>query len=47
MEKELRETTMRLHRSYTMLGAPEVLQVGKNMIKLIKAKRILDIGSCC
>ncbi|VBB33479.1 unnamed protein product [Acanthocheilonema viteae] len=28
-----------------MLGAPEVLQMGKNMIKLIKAKRILDIGT--
>ncbi|VDK85391.1 unnamed protein product [Litomosoides sigmodontis] len=45
MEKELRERTMRLHKNYMMLGAPEVLQVGKNMIKLIKAKRILDIGT--
>uniref|UniRef100_A0A2K6VZM4 O-methyltransferase n=1 Tax=Onchocerca volvulus TaxID=6282 RepID=A0A2K6VZM4_ONCVO len=45
MEKELREKTMQIHEKYEMLGAPEVLQLGKNMIKLIKAKRILDIGT--
>uniref|UniRef100_A0A0R3RVM6 O-methyltransferase n=1 Tax=Elaeophora elaphi TaxID=1147741 RepID=A0A0R3RVM6_9BILA len=45
LEKELREKTMQTHRNYIMLGAPEVLQMGKNMIKLIKARRILDIGT--
>ncbi|CAG9540355.1 unnamed protein product [Cercopithifilaria johnstoni] len=45
MEKKLCEITMRIRKDYIMLGAPEVLQMGKNMIKLIKAKRILDIGT--
>lgn len=45
IEKELHERTMRICKDYIMLGAPEVLQMGKNMIKLIKAKRVLDIGS--
>lgn len=39
--------TIRFHKNYIMLGSPEVLQMGKNMIKLIKARRILDIGSLC
>uniref|UniRef100_A0A1I7VNV1 O-methyltransferase n=1 Tax=Loa loa TaxID=7209 RepID=A0A1I7VNV1_LOALO len=45
MEKELREKTMQNHKDYFMIGAPEVLQMGKNMIRLIKAKRALDIGT--
>jgi hypothetical protein len=27
-----------------MLGAPEVLQLGANVIRMIRAKRALDIG---
>ncbi|VDK24788.1 unnamed protein product [Anisakis simplex] len=27
-----------------MLGAPEVLQFGRNLIHLTQAKRVLDIG---
>ncbi|VIO88590.1 O-methyltransferase family protein [Brugia malayi] len=45
IEEELREKTIRSHKDYIMVGAPEVLQMGKNMIKLIKAKRVLDIGT--
>ncbi|VDM10014.1 unnamed protein product [Wuchereria bancrofti] len=45
IEEELREKTMQSHKDYIMVGAPEVLQMGKNMIKLIKAKRVLDIGT--
>ena len=30
---------------HCMLGAPEVLQFGKNFIHLIGAKRVLDIGT--
>jgi len=28
-----------------MIGAPEVLQFGANFIRLIKAKRVLDVGT--
>uniref|UniRef100_A0AC35FFJ2 O-methyltransferase n=1 Tax=Panagrolaimus sp. PS1159 TaxID=55785 RepID=A0AC35FFJ2_9BILA len=44
-EKELEESTIKNHQHYGMLGAPEVLQFGKNFIHLIGAKRVLDIGT--
>ena len=45
VEKELCENTFNLGDSSRMLGAPEVLQFGKNFIHLIGAKRCLDVGT--
>uniref|UniRef100_A0A0N4ZJ85 O-methyltransferase n=1 Tax=Parastrongyloides trichosuri TaxID=131310 RepID=A0A0N4ZJ85_PARTI len=45
IEKELMESTLKNHKMCGMLGAPEVLQVGKNFIQLIKAKKCIDIGT--
>jgi predicted O-methyltransferase YrrM len=44
-EKELEDATLKNSPNYIMLGAPEVLQFGKNFIHLIGAKRALDIGT--
>uniref|UniRef100_A0A7E4URQ6 O-methyltransferase n=1 Tax=Panagrellus redivivus TaxID=6233 RepID=A0A7E4URQ6_PANRE len=44
-EKELHEATIANERMSGMLGAPEVLQLGKNFIELIGAKRALDVGT--
>uniref|UniRef100_A0A7E4UQS3 O-methyltransferase n=1 Tax=Panagrellus redivivus TaxID=6233 RepID=A0A7E4UQS3_PANRE len=44
-EKELQEATLANEKMCIMLGAPEVLQLGKNFIELIGAKRALDIGT--
>uniref|UniRef100_A0A7E4ZSJ0 O-methyltransferase n=1 Tax=Panagrellus redivivus TaxID=6233 RepID=A0A7E4ZSJ0_PANRE len=44
-EKELQESTLAKERMAGALGAPEVLQLGKNFIELIGAKRALDIGT--
>uniref|UniRef100_A0AC34G6B6 O-methyltransferase n=1 Tax=Panagrolaimus sp. ES5 TaxID=591445 RepID=A0AC34G6B6_9BILA len=45
MEKELYEETFKRARMAMMIGAPEVLQFGKNFIRLIQAKRCLDVGT--
>uniref|UniRef100_A0A0K0DST1 O-methyltransferase n=1 Tax=Strongyloides stercoralis TaxID=6248 RepID=A0A0K0DST1_STRER len=45
LEKDLMEGTLASHSKAKMLGAPEVLQMGKNFIRLIKAKKCLDIGT--
>ncbi|CEF70552.1 O-methyltransferase, family 3-containing protein [Strongyloides ratti] len=45
LEKEIMQNTLDNHQQSMMLGAPEVLQVGKNFIRLINAKRCLDIGT--
>jgi len=44
-EKELQERTLTMHKHAGMLGAPEVLHLGKTYIHLIGAKRCLDIGT--
>jgi hypothetical protein len=44
LEQELHDSTIKNAKHYSMLGAPEVLQFGKNFIQLIGAKRALDIG---
>uniref|UniRef100_A0AC34QVJ8 O-methyltransferase n=1 Tax=Panagrolaimus sp. JU765 TaxID=591449 RepID=A0AC34QVJ8_9BILA len=45
VEKEIQDKTLSEHRMAVMLGAPEVLHVGKNFIQLIHAKKVLDIGT--
>uniref|UniRef100_A0A0N5CI12 O-methyltransferase n=1 Tax=Strongyloides papillosus TaxID=174720 RepID=A0A0N5CI12_STREA len=45
LEKEIMRETLKSHDQSIMLGAPEVLQVGKNFIRLIHAKKCLDIGT--
>uniref|UniRef100_A0AC35TQI7 O-methyltransferase n=1 Tax=Rhabditophanes sp. KR3021 TaxID=114890 RepID=A0AC35TQI7_9BILA len=45
LEQKIAQDTLDNHEKRGMLGAPEVLQAGKNFIKLIKAKRCLDIGT--
>ncbi|CEF65086.1 O-methyltransferase, family 3-containing protein [Strongyloides ratti] len=45
LEKNLMENTLKNHSMGRMLGAPEVLQMGKNFIRFIKAKKCLDIGT--
>uniref|UniRef100_A0A0K0DXP0 O-methyltransferase n=1 Tax=Strongyloides stercoralis TaxID=6248 RepID=A0A0K0DXP0_STRER len=45
LEKEIMQNTINNHKQFIMLGAPEVLQVGKNFIRLINAKKCLDIGT--
>ncbi|KAI1714321.1 o-methyltransferase domain-containing protein [Ditylenchus destructor] len=44
-EKELQEATLNGSPMAGALGAPEVLQFGKNLIGLIGGKRCLDIGT--
>lgn len=43
LQKKIAEKTKECEMR-KMLGAPEVLQLGQNMIRLTKAKRVLDIG---
>jgi len=45
LQKELAKITIEQSPESIMLGAPEVLQFGANFIKLIGAKRVLDIGT--
>ncbi|KAK0404787.1 hypothetical protein QR680_017625 [Steinernema hermaphroditum] len=45
IENELTATTLANAKGAGMLGAPEILQMGKNFIKLIGAKKALDIGT--
>uniref|UniRef100_A0AC35UHU1 Caffeoyl-CoA O-methyltransferase n=1 Tax=Rhabditophanes sp. KR3021 TaxID=114890 RepID=A0AC35UHU1_9BILA len=45
LEQNIAHDTLAYHQKANMLGAPEVLQCGKNFIKLIKAKKCLDIGT--
>ena len=45
VEKEIHDTTIATMKHARMLGAPEVLQLGKNFLHLIGAKRALDIGT--
>ncbi|TKR81327.1 hypothetical protein L596_015210 [Steinernema carpocapsae] len=45
IEDELRTKTLENAASGGMVGAPEVLQLGKNFIKLIHGKKALDIGT--
>ncbi|VDN56823.1 unnamed protein product [Dracunculus medinensis] len=44
LQKKIAEKTKECEMR-KMLGAPEVLQLGQNMIRLTKAKRVLDIGT--
>ncbi|VDM25040.1 unnamed protein product [Toxocara canis] len=44
LQRELNARTMR-ERGGGMIGAPEVHQLGQNLIRLIGAKRVLDIGT--
>ncbi len=43
-QTKLHAATMGLGRRAGMMGAPEVLQMGSNLIQLIGGKRVLDIG---
>uniref|UniRef100_A0A2P2HVP1 O-methyltransferase n=1 Tax=Hirondellea gigas TaxID=1518452 RepID=A0A2P2HVP1_9CRUS len=43
IQKELQQVTMQ-HKRHTMMGAPECLQLTANLIKSIRAKKVLDIG---
>uniref|UniRef100_A0A914DDW6 Uncharacterized protein n=1 Tax=Acrobeloides nanus TaxID=290746 RepID=A0A914DDW6_9BILA len=43
--KAIHKATLEQSQDSIMLGAPEVLQFGKNFINLIKAKRVLDVGT--
>ena len=45
VEKDIHDTTISTMKSAVMLGAPEVLQFGKNFLHLIGAKKALDIGT--
>ncbi|KAH7712684.1 O-methyltransferase family protein [Aphelenchoides avenae] len=45
VEKELQKKTLDEAARSVMMGAPEVLQLGKNFIRLIAAKKVLDIGT--
>ena len=45
IEKEIQKGTFDKTKDPEMLGAPEVLQLGKNFIQLIGAKKALDIGT--
>uniref|UniRef100_A0A914YTL4 O-methyltransferase n=1 Tax=Panagrolaimus superbus TaxID=310955 RepID=A0A914YTL4_9BILA len=45
LDKKLKEETLSKAEWYIMLGAPEVLQLGKNFIQLIGAKKVLDFGT--
>ncbi|VDD89613.1 unnamed protein product [Enterobius vermicularis] len=43
--KRILDDTIDNHPQSFMIGPPEVHQLGQNMIRLIKAKRALDIGT--
>ncbi|XP_068213489.1 probable caffeoyl-CoA O-methyltransferase 2 [Palaemon carinicauda] len=43
VQKKLGEETLKMERGM-MLGAPEVLQLNQNLIRSIKAKKVLDVG---
>ncbi|CAJ0571864.1 unnamed protein product, partial [Mesorhabditis spiculigera] len=45
MQQELQDSTLANHKMSVMLGAPEVLTIGQNFLKLIHAKKVLDIGT--
>lgn len=45
LQAQLNARTMS-ERGGGMIGAPEVHQLGQNLIRLIGAKRVLDIGMC-
>lgn len=45
VEKKLQQATIKNRKDFIMLGALEVLQLGKNLIQLINGKRCLDIGT--
>ena len=44
LQNELMDATLKSANMSMMLGAPEVLQVGANFLRLIKAKKALDVG---
>lgn len=43
VQKELMEETLK-HARGIMLGAPEVLQLNQNLMRIIGAKKVLDVG---
>ncbi|VDD93445.1 unnamed protein product [Enterobius vermicularis] len=43
--KKISDDTLKNHPHGKMIGAPEVHQLGQNMIRLIRAKKALDIGT--
>jgi len=45
LQQKLMDDTLAKAKLALMLGAPEVLQLGSNVIKMIHAKRVLDIGT--
>ncbi|MFH4975223.1 hypothetical protein AB6A40_001932 [Gnathostoma spinigerum] len=45
IQVQLAEKTLREAPMAVMLGAPEVLHLGQSLIRLIKAKKVLDIGT--
>ncbi|KAJ1347015.1 hypothetical protein KIN20_001952 [Parelaphostrongylus tenuis] len=45
LQKELHDSTLKNAPMSFMLGAPEVLTVGSNLIHLIGGKKALDIGT--
>ena len=44
LQNELTEATLKNADRAMMLGAPEILQAGANFIRLIRAKKALDVG---
>lgn len=44
IQKTIFDRTIRLP-SGGMIGAPEILQLGQNLIHLIQARKAIDIGS--
>lgn len=45
-QKEIFERTMEIPQKF-MAGAPEVITLNMHFMRLIKAKRVLDVGMCC
>lgn len=45
LQTELQETTLKHAKMSIMLGAPEVLTIGAHFLKLIGAKKVLDVGT--
>ncbi|KAH7693110.1 O-methyltransferase family protein [Aphelenchoides avenae] len=45
IEKELRQKTLEGSEMAGAMGAPEVLQLGKMFLRLLHAKKVLDIGT--
>ncbi|KHN79155.1 Caffeoyl-CoA O-methyltransferase 2 [Toxocara canis] len=45
LQVQLAENTIKNAPMHGMLGAPEVLQFGQNLIRLTRARRALDIGT--